>query len=252
MLETSAFGPLSYSTFSEIGGLDRLAVGLGDRHHPARRRLGRILDDDRLDEARDLGLGRRIVHRLRGSRRSASAASRRGRRPCRAGCVSMPYFAVPFDLERNVDLRNVLADQTVLIRPSSIRSPSVRPATNTWCRFAGFHDVRRKLTDLPSSSRTTRDRSTDASSPGFTPTSRRPPRLAPCGRRRRRAAHRVEVHHGRPAAAGDCRAEHRILVIRIVARQVDCACGSTKRRALRRPSAPSSRRCAGPCRPCRH
>ena len=35
------------------------------------------------------------------------------------------------------------------------------------------------------------------------------------------APHRVEVHHRRPAAAGDRRAEHRVVVFRIVADQVD-------------------------------
>ena len=77
-----------------------------------------------------------------------------------------------------------------------------------------------------------------ASSPAGTPIEAAAASVNAMTPRGARAAHRIEVHHRAPAAAGNLRAEHGVVELRIVGRKTEPACPSSSTRVLRRRSAP--------------
>jgi hypothetical protein len=203
-----------------IGGLHRIAVGVCDRDDPARHRAGRILDRDGLDEARDL-LGRAVVDR----RHLRAIAHRRRDDPA----VDHPrqervdaVFRRAVDLERNVELRQILSDQRVLV--GGLQRDRLHLVGGVcFCEsrvdLARFDDVAvadrlaALVVDHLRIDRDAIDRS-GAEHRGARVDQRQAARGA-------RAAHRVEVHHRAPAAAGDDGAEYGIRIFGIVADEVD-------------------------------
>ncbi|OIQ67100.1 hypothetical protein GALL_513240 [mine drainage metagenome] len=201
-----------------IGDLERVSrlagagIGIGHRHHPAGRRCGLVIEDDRLDEAMDL-LCLAVVDRL--DRRAVPD----GRRDNLAIDHARQHdvdseFGGPVGLGRDVELRNRNADHGVLlgglqldrlefVRREGLGGLAALDDVRERHRFLRFRMRNRGLSDDQLAGRHAAHRNRggfgQCDTPGGT-----------------RTAHRIEVHHRAPAAAGHLRAEHGVVELRIV------------------------------------
>ena len=198
------------------GRLHRLRISLRDGDDPAGHRAGLVLEDHRLDEARDLlRLGGIDIRDLRAvaHRRHDDLAVDHARQH-RIDAV----FRRAVGLRRNVDLRQILPDIDILIgglerdRLEFVGAPALRDLAALDDIGERLRLVRRRMDHTRAArdallrgrahqARACLDQSDAAGGAG--------------------AAHRVEVHHRAPAAAGDDRAEHGVVELRIVADEID-------------------------------
>ena len=133
--------------------------------------------------------------------------------------VSMPYLAVPLTLKGMSSCGSSRADHGVLIRRLQLDRLQV-VGREGLRRLAGLDDVREadRLARFCRGDPRIVDHDSRLAGRRASPRRASVKRDAPGGAR---AAHRVEVHHRAPAAAGDVGAEHRIVELRIVADQID-------------------------------
>ena len=184
-----------------IGCLAGVGIGVGDRHYPAGGTAGLVIKRDGLDEARHL-LRRAVVDRFH----RGAVAHWRGddlavdhARQHHVDAV----FRRAVGLRRDVELRNRNADQCVLIGALELdRLELIR--REGLCRLAALDDIGKahRLLRLRMRDRGVADHQL-AGRDAHRGRGRFRQRDTPRGTR---AAHRIEVHHRAPAAAGDLRA----------------------------------------------
>ena len=209
-------GTAVIADLQRLGGLCGIGIGIGHRHHPAGGASGLVVERDGLDEARHF-LRRTVVDRFD---RGAEAHRRRDDLAvdhARQHDVDA-VFGCAVGLRGNIELRHRDADHGVLIgRLKLDRLQFVR--RKGLGRLAALDDVgeRHRLLRL-------RMRDHGVADHQF---ARRHAHRGGGGLRQchaprgTRAAHRIEVHHRAPAAAGNLRAEHGIVELRIVGRELN-------------------------------
>ena len=199
-----------------VGRLAGVGIGIGDRHHPAGSAAGLVVERDRLDEARHL-FGGGVIDRFH---RGAKAHRRRHHLAvdhARQHDVDA-VLRRAVDLRRDIELRNRDADHGVLIGRLELDRLEL-------VRREGLGDLA-ALDDVGKTHRLLRLRMRDGGVTHHQLAGRHAHRGG-CGFRQcdtprgARAAHRIEIHHRAPAAAGNLRAEHGVVELRIVGGELD-------------------------------